>query len=159
MPKTLYWRIFPDLLAIVVHTSEPPTDEDYDAFCEELVTAVKQDGIKGMLIYSEEAGPSAAQRSRSSAMLKEAGAADLKIAIMSGSRLVRGMVTAFSWAMAGNVHAFSTRDFDKALDSFGIPDGERVKIRVGLKQLALTSGTRVEAFADESGKFRQKYGD
>lgn len=150
----MYWRVIPDVVAVSVNTDQNPSDEDWDAYLEEITANVNR--IKGVLVYTEKVGPSAPQRARSNAAFAEVGA-DVKTAIMTGSRMVRGMVTAFSWALGGKVKAFTTLEFSDAVDYLDLDDEEQLKTRVVLKQLARAAEVTVDAFADESGQFRRKF--
>jgi hypothetical protein len=149
----MHWREIPKTMMIVVHTAEPPTDVDWDAY----LGAVERAGdIRGILVYSLSVGPTSSQRARSVEATKKSSR-PLKMAIMTGSRLTQGVVTALSWALGNNIRAFSSRDFDKAIEYLELSTEERVTAKVVLKQLARMAGTVVDAFADESGQFRQKY--
>lgn len=155
MEPTLYTQVIPGLIGIVVHTNTTPTDEEWDASTADLVAAAGS--IKGVLVYSATVGPTTAQRARAGALFKERGHDDVMIVIMSGSRIVRGIVTAFSWTMSGSLKVFSTHDLEGAIASFKMSSEEEIKTRVILKQLAHSGGVKIDAFADESGHFRRKY--
>ena len=77
---------------------------------------------------------------------------------MTDSRLVRGAVTAVSWLMGDRIRAFAADDFDAAVEYHGLNREEQLQTRVVFKQLARAAGVTIDAFADESGQFRQKYG-
>lgn len=154
MARTFHWHVIPGVIALAVHTDVAPSDEDWDACHQDI--AAHLGNLRGLLIYSTSSGPTAAQRARSTATLKAANK-DFQTVIMTASRVVRGMVTAFSWSLTGNVKAFSTHDLEGALDCFGLSDEERLSVRVSFKQLSRVAGTEIEAFADESGRFRAKY--
>lgn len=150
----MHWRIIPGAIVVLVHSEQEPSDEDFEAYLADVVKNIDQ--IKGGLVYSEKVGPSAHQRARSNAVLGPMGK-DFEAAIMTGSRLVRGIVTALNWAVDGKVKAFSTQDFDGAVGVFQLDPDAVLKVRVTLKQLARSAGVTIEAFADESGQFRQKF--
>jgi hypothetical protein len=150
----MHWRIVPDAIAIVVHSDEAPADDDWDAYIADVAKHVAQ--INGVLVYSDKVGPSAPQRARSHAAFVKAGK-ELETVIMTGSRVVRGIVTALNWAVDGKVKAFSTHDFDPAIAVFKLDADQVLKVRVTLKQLARSAGVIVDAFADESGQFRAKF--
>ena len=156
MDKTIYWRVIPDVIVISVHPDIPPSDEEWDSYLDEVVQHVNN--VKGILVYSESVGPSAPQRARSNAAFKRANA-KVQTAIMTGSRMVRGIVTALNWALGGKVKAFSTTDYAGAIDYLDLTNEEQLKARVVLKQLARSAGVTIGAFADESGTFRRKYGE
>jgi hypothetical protein len=142
---------------VVVHTDVTPTDEDWDKVMSMILEHGKD--TKNLLVYSTEAGPTAAQRSRFADTLRKIG--DLQTIVMTNSRLVRGSITAFGWIMSGKVKAVSTTDFDGIMPIFGFDPAsdEAMKIRVTLKHLARSASQSVDAFADESGRFRKKYGE
>ena len=150
----MYWRVIPDIVAITVHTSQAPSDEDWDEYLADMAKHVHT--IKGLLVYSESVGPSAPQRGRSNDLFNELGA-DIPTAIMTGSKMVRGIVTAISWAVGTKIKAFSTRDFAGAMKYLELTNEEQLRVRVVLKGLSRGAEVVVDAFADESGKFRRKY--
>jgi hypothetical protein len=152
--KTMYWRVVPDAIMIVVHTDQTPSDEEWDTYLAEVIERARE--LRGVLVYSESAGPSAPQRARSNEAYKAAGV-QMRTAIMSSSRLVRGVVTALSWTLADKVKSFSTKEFDPAAKYLGLSKEDQLKARVVLKQLARSAGVEIEAFADESGQFNRKY--
>jgi hypothetical protein len=153
----MHWRVVPDVLMVCVNTQVAPSDQEWDAYVDEILKNLPS--IKGVLVYSEAVGPSAPQRARASTILGAEGLKKFPTAIMSGSRVVRGIVTALSWAAGEkNMKAFATKDFKGTVEYLGLDADEELKVRVVLKQLARSAGITVEAFADESGTFRQKYG-
>ncbi|PRP91263.1 hypothetical protein ENSA5_56760 [Enhygromyxa salina] len=150
----MHWQAVPGLLHIVVHTEESPSDEDWDKYLADVVEHAA--GCKGVLVYTRRAGPSAQQRARSNAAFESFGS-DSLVAIMTGSRLTLGIVTAVSWVVGGNIKAFSTHDFEGAAAHLGLDPTERIRARIVLKQLARSAGLDIDAFADESGRFRRRY--
>lgn len=152
--KSFHWRVVPDLVAINVLHESTPSDEDWDAYLKEIIESIHT--LKGVLVYSEFAGPTAPQRARANEIYKAANI-DSRTAIMSGSRLVRGVVTAMSWTLADNIKAFPTTDFDGAVRYLGLDAEQQLRTRVLLKQVARAANVSIAAFADESGQFRKKY--
>jgi hypothetical protein len=150
----MHWRIIPGAVAIVVHTDDAPADDDWDAYIADVVKNVAD--INGVLVYSDKVGPSAPQRARSHTAFVSTGRS-LETVIMTGSRVVRGIVTALNWAVDGKVKAFSTHDFDPAIAVFKLDADQVLKVRVTLKQLARSANVTIDAFADESGQFRAKF--
>jgi hypothetical protein len=154
MAKTMHWRIIPGAIVVLVHSDVEPSDEDFEGYLADVANNIDQ--IKGGLIYTDKVGPSAHQRSRSTAVFDSLGR-EFEAAIMTGSRLVRGMITAINWAVNGRAKAFSTKDFDGAVGIFKLDPETVIKVRVTLKQLARAADVTIDAFADESGQFRQKF--
>ncbi|KIG12872.1 hypothetical protein DB30_00939 [Enhygromyxa salina] len=153
MAKTMYWRVVPGVVHIVAHTHDSPTDEDWDAYLADVIANLGE--IKGVLVYTLRAGPSASQRARSNEAFSRAGV-EVQTVIMTASRVTQGIVTALSWAVGAKIKAFSTHDFAGAVACLGLDMEEQIKARVVLKQLARAAEIEIDAFADESGKFRQR---
>src|SRR5687768_13445407 len=106
------WRVDP-MLAVTVNTDVDPSDADWDAFLKDLAAVAP--GLRGVLVYTSGPGPSVSQRARGNAVLAKAPA-NLPIAVMTSSRVARGIVTAFSWAVDRNIKAFAPTDFQGAVD-------------------------------------------
>jgi hypothetical protein len=151
----MHWRVIPDVVAVNVNTDLDPSDEDWDAYLKDITQYVK--GLKGVLIYTPKSGPSAPQRARANAAF-EGTKAGIPTAVMTGSRMVRGIVTAFSWALGGKIKAFAPNDFQGAVEYLELTPDDQLKAKVVLKQLARAANITIDAFADESGQFRQKFG-
>ena len=151
----MHWRVIPDIAVVSVNTDTDPSDEDWDAYLTDVAQHLR--GLKGVLVYTPKSGPSAPQRARANAAF-EKNKADIPTAVMTSSRMVRGIVTALSWALGSKIKAFSENDFQGAVDFLELDPEEQLKIKVVLKQLARAANLQVEAFADESGQFRQKFG-
>lgn len=151
----MHWRVIPDVVAVAVNTDLDPSDEDWDAYLADVIAHVG--GLKGVLVYTPKSGPSAPQRARANAAF-EKSKADVPTAVMTGSRVVRGIVTALTWALGGKIKAFAPNDFQGAVEYLGLEPDDQLKTKVVLKQLARAAEIQVDAFADESGQFRQKFG-
>ncbi|PRQ06522.1 hypothetical protein ENSA7_38420 [Enhygromyxa salina] len=149
----MYWRVVPGVVHVVAHTHVAPSDEDWDAYLADVLANLGT--IKGALVYTHRVGPSAPQRARSNEAFTRAGA-ELQTVIMTASRMTQGIVTALSWAMGAKIKAFSTRDFAGAVNCLNLDPEEQIRTRVVLKQLARAAEVEVDAFADESGRFRQR---
>jgi hypothetical protein len=150
----MHWRIVPDTVAIVVHGDQAPSDDDWEQYIRDVVANCRT--LKGVLVYTGNSGPTAPQRARSSDAFREAGA-EINTAIMTSSRLVRGIVTALTWAVGGKVKAFSTMEFNQAAAYLGLDEDGQLRTKIVLKQLARAAGVVIDAFADESGQFQRKY--
>jgi hypothetical protein len=151
----MHWRVVPDVLAVVVHTDVDPSDDEWSAYIEDVS---RHPGIKGVLVYTPKSGPSASQRARANAVFAKIEA-DIPTAVMTGSHLVRGIVTALTWALGSNIKAFTSIDFQGAVDYLELQPDDQLTAKVVLKQLAHTAGIQIEAFVDELGRFRQRSDD
>jgi hypothetical protein len=151
----MHWRVIPDIIVVCVNTEVDPSDEDWDAYLADVNAHLR--GLKGVLVFTPKTGPSASQRARANAAYEKAKA-EIPTAIMTSSRMVRGIMTALSWALGGKIKSFGENDFQGAVDFLALDTEEQLKAKVVLKQLARAANLQVEAFADESGQFRQKFG-
>ena len=152
----MHWRGISGVAHVAVHTESDPSDEDWNAYVDDASRYASD--IKGLLVYSTKVGPSASQRSHSSEVLNRL-APNLRVAIMTGSRMTQGIVTAVSWVIGDKIKAFSTRDFNGAATFLDLDHEEQLRVRVIFKQLARSAGVEIDAFADESGQFRKRYRD
>ncbi|NVB37327.1 hypothetical protein G6O69_05755 [Pseudenhygromyxa sp. WMMC2535] len=152
MPSTMYWQAVRGAVHVVVHTPQDPSDEDWQAYLEDVTKHAAK--IKGILVYTQRTGPSASQRAASNKAFSETNG-DMKVAIMTSSRMTKGIVTALSWVVGGNIKAFSTKDFQGAVASLGLDYEETLHAKVALKTLARAAGISIDAFADESGRYQR----
>lgn len=129
----------PGVALVVVQQCEV-TDAEYEGllqFVEENLPKVKR-----MLVYTETAGPTTSQRARSNELFARIGAP--QGAVMTGSRLVLGIVTAFSWVIGSSkIRAFPLTNFEGATDSLNMSAQEKAKLYEMLKTLAPRVGVKL----------------
>lgn len=117
---------------ILVHPEGPPTDGDWDkylAFLEEN----RSDRVR-LLVSTLGGGPSAQQRTRLRTVVDRYPGKKLTTAILTGSTLARGMVTAISWFIPG-LEAFAPNQLGAALDYLGIPRALETDVSRTITQL------------------------
>ena len=138
----MHWQVVPNSVLIVVHPADiVPSDEDWDEYLEDVTP--KLGSVKGILVYSTKVGPSVSQRAKSNEAFEPY---ELRISIMTGSRMTRGIVTAMTWALGDKVRAFTPSNFEQAADNIGLTHDEKLKARVVLKNLGLEANIDIEAF-------------
>ncbi|EDM79236.1 hypothetical protein PPSIR1_03828 [Plesiocystis pacifica SIR-1] len=133
----MYMDQVPGVAVVIVHTDEPPSDEDWDAHLELLVSLAG--AVDRVLVYTGGAGPSVAQRRRTNEAFVRAGGTGVS-AILTPSRMVRGIVKAFSWAMQGQMRAFAPSEFRRAVDFLGVPADDIAPVRALLDALLERAG-------------------
>lgn len=107
-------------LVVTVHTATPPsTDEwnQYLVFCADLVAEFRDAPLKPFsIVFTDGAAPNTEQRR---AFLDIVARHPFTSAIVTGSRVTRGVVTLLSWFAPG-VQAFSPTDVDGILRHAGL---------------------------------------
>jgi len=131
MNRSLAYTFFKRKLLILVHTKDAPVEADW----KEYVAAARQwkKDIQAFLVVSEGGGPNAMQR----AELDEA--IDIehhpgKTAVVTVSRIARGIVTAISWFSPG-IKAFGTNQLSQALEHLGMPAAEAEQVTNEVRRL------------------------
>ena len=111
---------------LAVHTTSEPTPEEWEDYIRTVVHAYKVHGDKPdlvrQLLLTDGGGPNPAQRA---AVLKATegipGVDNVPRAVISSSKVVRGIVTALNW-LNRNVKLFSPEEIEKAIAFLGIDE-------------------------------------
>jgi hypothetical protein len=121
---------------VIVHSKDPPNDEDWNAWLEFNMRYLKSGVTLKCLVVTEGGAPSPTQRQLMNKKLSEFSISDsnYRNAIVTNSAFVRGVVTALSWFHPG-YRAFSTDRFDEALDYLEVAVKYRPEIRLLVKSL------------------------
>jgi len=120
-----------DDIAIGVHTSEPPSDEDWEAWLAVSKKALDVRGSIRALVYSHGGGPNSAQRSQVNDLLKDQ---PQRISVMLDSRIARGAVTALSW-FNPKIKGFDLQQFDSAFEHLGLAHDEIDQVRESIEEM------------------------
>lgn len=97
---------------VVVHDATHPSDSDWQIYLDAI--RANQDVITAQLIVTDGGSPNAAQRRASLEYAR--GRPVPATAVISGSVLVRGVVSALSWFMKDRIRAFARDEFDEACE-------------------------------------------
>lgn len=108
---------------LIVHTSEAPSDEDWDAWLARMAQA----DYANILIVSRGGGPTAAQRRKTNKFWL--GKKVPKFALVTTSRFVIGIVKAFNWFLDDQLKPFHPDDLERAFDYIEVPAHERDALR------------------------------
>ncbi|HET9959926.1 MAG TPA: hypothetical protein VFQ61_35785 [Polyangiaceae bacterium] len=117
-------------VVIYVHTSEPPSDEEWDrvlSFYEGAASTLEPK----ILVYTEGSAPNAAQRARLNGVF---GKRRVLLAILTSSALARAAGTAVHW-FRPEVRVFGAREFPKAAMHLGLTPAEATAIESALNEL------------------------
>ncbi|HET6331755.1 MAG TPA: hypothetical protein VFG30_01010 [Polyangiales bacterium] len=106
-----------DRVAIAVHDSVPPTDDEWERWM--LFYQGRTEG-RALIESYEGAGPNAKQRK---ALADRTQGIDLRAAILTDSLVVRGIVTAIAW-LGIPQHAFPPGHFQQAGEFLGLTRDE-----------------------------------
>ncbi len=118
-------------MLILVHTKDAPADDEWKAYCADARKWRAQ--IRGILVLSEGGGPNSVQRGELEAALDRPEA---KTAVVTLSRVARGIVTALSW-FTPKIKAFSTLQIPAALEYLEVAPRSHDSIGAAIKALRL----------------------
>ena len=120
-----------DDVLIGVHTTESPTDEDWDAWIDASRRALDGHGGCRALVVSMGANPNSKQRSKVNELFQDR---PQRVAVMLDSRLARGAVTALSW-FNPEIKPFNLAQFDEACNHLDIRGEMRARVRTVLAEM------------------------
>jgi hypothetical protein len=104
---------------IIAHTADPPGDAEWAAWLEALGRYLERTPAPRMLIVSRGGAPSPTQR-RAADTVSSPHYRNMKVAIISGSTFVRGVVAAFRMVLPF-YRAYSPTELGAALDYLDVP--------------------------------------
>lgn len=123
-------------LVLMAHNSSTLSDEEWDRNYLEPIRVMKARGgleTCANIVFAEGKGPSAHQRSEGNAIFG-GGHYQFKVAVITGSVMVRGAVTALSW-FNPLIRAFSPRDWERAFHHVRLHSTEFKRILAAAAQL------------------------
>lgn len=130
-------------ILLAVHPVANPTDEDWELyvrFCQQLPKSCRR-----TLAVTAGGGPNAGQRKLMQERYLRAFLGDkvnpMKVAVVTNSGMVRGIVTALNW-FNPNTSAFNSDAIDDALRYLGVTDsGAMARISIELRKLQKEVGS------------------
>ncbi len=102
-------------VVFVRHRSLAVSEHDWQRLLDDIASVAGQGGTVRVLVKTDDAGPNPSQRNRLHLLVKSRNA-KLIVAVMSGSLLIRGMVTALSWMRTLEIRSFGEVDYAPALE-------------------------------------------
>jgi hypothetical protein len=111
--RTMGYKVLGGIL-FVRHRSLAVADPDWQDMLGEIERNLQRDQPLPILVKTDDAGPNALQRNLMNQLVQSKGAT-LRVAVMSNSRLVRGIVTAFSWMGTMQIRSMEPHDYQGAL--------------------------------------------
>lgn len=136
MKRTLAYYFWKRRLVILVHTKDAPTDAEWKVYCDDVRQWCKS--IRGILVISDGGGPNTVQRADLEAALDN-DTYKAKTAVVTLSRIARGIVTAMSWFNSG-IKSFSTVQVRPALEYLEVPTVEHDQVIAQINQLKAEIG-------------------
>ena len=122
--KTMAFR-YTDGLLLVAHGAQAPSESDWSGYlryCEHHMPRT----CRRTLVRTRGGGPDAAQRKRAQQLIttiSQGIVEPLRVAVVTDSTLVRGIVTALNW-FNPHTRAFAPDALSQALDYLSVPPGE-----------------------------------
>ncbi len=117
---------------VAVHGAVAPNDEEWQAYLDDILEHVNE--ARGVIVNTVGGGPTAAQRRASTEHWNRWGSTP-KMAIMTVSPVVRGMVTALSWFLGTNIRALPIDAFGDAGKHIGLSDADVEAVRAMVAKL------------------------
>ena len=124
MARTMAFR-YSDGLLLVAHSAQSPSEADwaeYLRYCEHEMPR----SCRRTLVLTRGGGPDAAQRKRVQTLIERISQGQtepLRVAVVTDSTLVRGIVTALNW-FNPHTRAFASAALPEALRYLSVPAGE-----------------------------------
>jgi hypothetical protein len=112
------WEDGSGVVVVVVQNATAPTDAEWDGYCAHIAAGLRVTNASGLAI-TDGGGPSASQRGKVNDLL---AGRQVRSAVVSDSRVIRGIVTALAW-FNRETAAFSPATIDKALAFAGVSGG------------------------------------
>ncbi len=122
-------------IVILVHNKDTPSDEEWTRYCEDVQRWRKS--VEGILVVSEGGGPNTMQRGSLETALGEDFTG--KTAVVTLSRIARGIVTALSWVNS-RIKAFATNQMNAAADHVGVGKDEHLQLLAEVTKLRADLG-------------------
>lgn len=107
-------------LVVCAHNTETPSNAEWDEFLEIFRHARSISELR-ILVFTDGAAPNTMQRA---SLTKALDGKQPRIAVLSGSRVVRGVATAISW-FNPNIDVFPPENVTAALDHLRIVGSDR----------------------------------
>ncbi|PRQ00021.1 hypothetical protein ENSA5_28350 [Enhygromyxa salina] len=117
---------------VAVHGKAPPSDEEWQDYLDHIVQHVND--ARGVIVNTTGGGPTAAQRRAATEHWNRYGSTP-KMAIMTISPVVRGMVTALSWFLGTNLRAYPIDGFKDAGKHLGLSASDVEEVRAVVERL------------------------
>jgi hypothetical protein len=118
-----------DRVLVLAHGVDDPTDDEWFAY----VTEIKRQGadLLPQVVLTEGGRPNSVQRKMLTDVLAGRG---MKVAVLSKSTLVRGVVTAISW-FNRDIRPFEVHELHEAIAYLGVSITQRAQIDLALTAL------------------------
>lgn len=125
------WAVIDGNIIVAVHSSENPTNEEWDEYLVAGGQALDAHGSIRSLAYSQGGGPNSLQRSKTNDLFKDR---PQRVAVMLNSALTRGVVTALSWFNPA-IKAFNLEQLQAACDYLELTAPQSREVDAQIEQM------------------------
>jgi hypothetical protein len=134
--KAMAWAIV-DGIGVIVHGSGTPSKDEWEEWLAEYRR--RSSTLEGVFIYSFGGGPTSAQRTQLLQIVDKLQHVPQTI-MVTGSAMVRGIITALSWFIAPPKRAkvFAPTDLEAAFAALKLPETRRERVYRQITELAQT---------------------
>lgn len=124
---------FADRLSVTVHGRVDPSDAEWQSYLDDLLS-LPNVADNAVLVYSEGGGPKALHRAALERAMAEAGQPEARVALVSASRVMRGIGTAISW-FNPHLRVFAPSKLDSALSYLELEPEQCTDARRRLREI------------------------
>jgi hypothetical protein len=110
----------------------PPSDIDWATYLDWLAPECQLGLTVRVLVWERSDGPTAAQRSRLNEVTSGCAA---RVAVLTPSRVIRGIVTALNWFNVDSYRGFSPLELDAAVAYIGATAGSAQRLKQAAREL------------------------
>ncbi|AKF03261.1 hypothetical protein DB32_000410 [Sandaracinus amylolyticus] len=145
-------------IGIAIHNATNPNKEEWDAYLAMSDATLRAGGDLSrfkQLVFTDGGGPNAAQRKAALDLGRPFGSwSDVKVAVVSSSMGVRGIVTAFNW-LGASLRSFSPSQLDDAFAYLGVSPDAALAICDAVDALSASVSGTVRSTAGVSDSKRE----
>ena len=135
MRSTMAYTVVEPGLVVLVHGPNNPADDEWYEYVQTVQRlAEKGDGTVACLVVTDGGTPNSVQRTDMNAAFQMDAGQKYPTAVVTESRMARGVVTALGWFNAG-IKAFAPRQLGAALDYLGVTEDAHGEVRAVLEDL------------------------
>lgn len=129
----------------LAHTKQAPLQDEWDEFVQAARDMIVRTGSARFLVLTEGGGPDALQREQ---INNACDGHPVRAAVMTDSRIARGIVMAIAWMKAMDIKAFPQAGIEQAMNflEMSLPVEDVVGIMSGLRE-QITQQSSIE-FSD-----------
>lgn len=134
--RTMVWKMV-EGIHVAVHSSEIPTDEDWDAYIQDIAKNLPE--MIGLIVDPHPSGGNLTTNQRKAiSRFWKAQSKTVPLAVVTPTKLTKILVTAFTWMMGERIRAFLT--VNEALEHLQFDPGRRRQVETAVEEMRAAMG-------------------